>query len=33
MLGYSYNTDDAGELEKAKNELIDLKPHVQALDQ
>ena len=31
MLGYSYNTDDEGELEEVKNELIELKPHIQAI--
>jgi len=28
MLGHSYNTDDPGELEEAKRELIALKPHL-----
>lgn len=31
MLGYSYNTDDEAELEEVKNELIELKPHIQAI--
>ena len=31
MLGYSYNTDDEAELDEVKNELIDLKPHIQAI--
>ena len=31
MLGYSYNTDDEGELEEVKKELIELKPHIQAI--
>ena len=31
MLGYSYNTDDEGELDEVKNELIELKPHIQAI--
>jgi spermidine/putrescine transport system substrate-binding protein len=31
MLGYSYNTEDEGELEQVKDELIDLKPHLQAI--
>jgi spermidine/putrescine transport system substrate-binding protein len=31
MLGYSYNTDDEGELEEVKNELIELKPHIQSI--
>ncbi len=31
MLGYSYNSEDEGEIEEAKNELIALKPHVLAI--
>jgi spermidine/putrescine transport system substrate-binding protein len=31
MLGYSYNSDDEGELEQAKKELIALKPHILAI--
>jgi spermidine/putrescine transport system substrate-binding protein len=31
MLGYSYNSEDEGELEEAKKELIDLKPHLLAI--
>jgi spermidine/putrescine-binding protein len=31
MLGYDYNTDDEGELDEVKEELIDLKPHIQAI--
>jgi spermidine/putrescine transport system substrate-binding protein len=31
MLGYSYNSEDDAEIEKAKQELIDLKPHVLAI--
>jgi spermidine/putrescine transport system substrate-binding protein len=31
MLGYSYNTDDEGELEEAKQEMLKLKPHVLAI--
>ena len=31
MLGYSYNTSDEGELEEVKNELVELKPHIQAI--
>jgi spermidine/putrescine transport system substrate-binding protein len=31
MLGYSYNTEDEGELEEAKQELLDLKPHILAI--
>jgi spermidine/putrescine transport system substrate-binding protein len=31
MLGYSYNSEDEGEIEEAKNELIDLKPHLLAI--
>jgi spermidine/putrescine transport system substrate-binding protein len=31
MLGYSYNSADEGEIEKAKQELIDLKPHILAI--
>lgn len=31
MLGYSYNTDNASQLDKAKQELIALKPHLRAI--
>lgn len=31
MLGYDFNTDDEGELEEVKQELIALKPHIQAI--
>jgi spermidine/putrescine transport system substrate-binding protein len=31
MLGYSYNSDDEGELEQAKKELLELKPHLLAI--
>jgi spermidine/putrescine transport system substrate-binding protein len=31
MLGYSYNSDDEGELEEAKQELLELKPHILAI--
>ena len=31
MLGYSFNSEDEGEIEEAKNELIELKPHVLAI--
>ena len=31
MLGYSYNSEDEGEIEEAKQELIDLKPHLLAI--
>jgi spermidine/putrescine transport system substrate-binding protein len=31
MLGYSYNTEDEGELDQVKKELIALKPHIQAI--
>jgi spermidine/putrescine transport system substrate-binding protein len=31
MLGYSYNSDSRSELEKAKKELLDLKPHLLAI--
>jgi spermidine/putrescine transport system substrate-binding protein len=31
MLGFSYNTDDEGELEQVKDELIALKPHLLAI--
>ncbi|HEV3479113.1 MAG TPA: spermidine/putrescine ABC transporter substrate-binding protein [Gaiellaceae bacterium] len=31
MLGYSYNSDDEGELEQAKQELLKLKPHILAI--
>jgi spermidine/putrescine transport system substrate-binding protein len=32
MLGYSYNTDDDGELEQAKRFLLVLKPYVHSID-
>jgi len=32
MLGYSYNSEDDAELEEAKQELLTLKPHIQAID-
>jgi spermidine/putrescine transport system substrate-binding protein len=32
MLGYSYNTDSRSELNKARDVLLDLKPHVLAID-
>ena len=32
MMGYSYNTDDASELDKARKFLIDLKPFVHSID-
>ena len=32
MMGYSYNTDDAGQLDKVKDFLLPLKPNVLALD-
>ena len=32
MMGYSYNTDDAGQLNKVKDFLLPLKPNVLALD-
>jgi spermidine/putrescine transport system substrate-binding protein len=31
MLGHSYNSDDKGELEQAKKELLALKPHILAI--
>jgi spermidine/putrescine transport system substrate-binding protein len=31
MLGYSYNSEDEGEIEEAKKELIGLKPHLLAI--
>jgi spermidine/putrescine transport system substrate-binding protein len=31
MLGYSYNSEDEGELEEAKQVLVDLKPHLLAI--
>src|SRR5688572_14681476 len=31
MLGYSYNSDDEAELEEAKQELLELKPHLLAI--
>src|SRR3954451_9930415 len=31
MLGYSYNSEDEAEIDKAKKELIDLKPHLLAI--
>ncbi len=31
MLGYSYNTDSRSELDAAKKELLDLKPHLLAI--
>jgi len=31
MLGYSFNSDDEGELEEAKQELLALKPHLLAI--
>jgi spermidine/putrescine transport system substrate-binding protein len=31
MLGYSYNSEDKGELEQAKKELLQLKPHILAI--
>ena len=31
MLGYSYNSDDEGELDDAKKELMKLKPHILAI--
>ena len=31
MLGYSYNSEDEAELEEAKQQLIDLKPHLLAI--
>jgi spermidine/putrescine transport system substrate-binding protein len=31
MLGYSYNSEDEAEIDQAKKELIDLKPHLLAI--
>jgi len=31
MLGYSYNTEDEGELEEVRKELLELKPHILAI--
>jgi spermidine/putrescine transport system substrate-binding protein len=31
MLGYSYNSDDEAEIDEAKKELIELKPHLLAI--
>jgi spermidine/putrescine transport system substrate-binding protein len=31
MLGYSYNTEDEAELDKVRQELLDLKPHILAI--
>ena len=31
MLGFSYNTEDEGELDQVKKELIELKPHLLAI--
>jgi spermidine/putrescine transport system substrate-binding protein len=31
MLGFSYNTEDEGELAQVKKELLALKPHIQAI--
>src|SRR5688500_20299952 len=31
MLGYSYNSDDEGELNEARDALLDLKPHILAI--
>ena len=31
MLGYSYNSDDEGELQEARDALLELKPHVLAI--
>jgi spermidine/putrescine transport system substrate-binding protein len=31
MLGYSYNSDSRSELDKAKKELLELKPHLRAI--
>ena len=31
MLGYSFNSEDEGEIDEAKQELIDLKPHLLAI--
>ena len=31
MLGYSYNSEDEAEIEEAKQELVDLKPHLLAI--
>jgi len=32
MMGYSYNTDDRGELDKVRSFLLDLKPLVHSID-
>jgi spermidine/putrescine transport system substrate-binding protein len=32
MLGYSYNTDSKSELDKVRSVLLDLKPHIYAID-
>jgi spermidine/putrescine transport system substrate-binding protein len=31
MLGYSYNTEDEGELDQVRQELLELKPHILAI--
>src|SRR5688500_19307826 len=31
MLGYSYNSDDEGELNEARDALLQLKPHILAI--
>jgi spermidine/putrescine transport system substrate-binding protein len=31
MLGYSYNTDDEGELDEVKRAMLELKPHILAI--
>jgi spermidine/putrescine transport system substrate-binding protein len=31
MLGYSYNSEDEGEIDEAKKELVELKPHLLAI--
>ena len=31
MLGHSYNSDDEGELDEARKELLELKPHILAI--
>jgi spermidine/putrescine transport system substrate-binding protein len=31
MLGYSYNTEDEGELDEVRQELLELKPHILAI--
>jgi spermidine/putrescine transport system substrate-binding protein len=31
MLGYSFNSEDEGEIEEAKQQLVDLKPHLLAI--